>query len=251
MSGLNQNSLGPPLNANSLFMANKWFGGPLPQEIKSDLKDKYLPPDNTHLFEAKTINAEIYKNLNANQKRMDSRIKSVESLISTSSVAMFRAIDMILDTNSVSDKEKALLSILSDIGKIQSFAVSETILLRKQLLRPALSYKYGSLASKIDYDSKELFGEDLGKVVKDLEESSKVMNQVSNRARPFLRGNPRMRGQSRYTQKTFPNQNQYQFSLTQPHMNYNQNMYRGRGRARGRGYQNKNYKFQNFHNKTQ
>ena len=86
---------------------------------------------------------------------MDSRIKSVESLIS---VAMFRAIDMILDTYSVSEKEKALLTILFEIGKIQSFAASEKKLLRKQLLRPVLSYKYGSLASKIDYDSKELFG---------------------------------------------------------------------------------------------
>ena len=77
MPRLNQNSLGPPLNANYLFMANKWFGDPLPLEIKSDLKDRYLPPDNTHLFEAKTINAEIYNNLNANQKRIDSRIRYV------------------------------------------------------------------------------------------------------------------------------------------------------------------------------
>lgn len=234
MSGIDNQIYGPPLSENMLGIAKVWFGKSLDEKIKDELKERHLPPNNTHLLTSKIINAEIYKNLNTNQKKIDAKIKSIETLVNASAEATFRVLDSVIANKG----DKDSISNLADIGKLQALQKNELILLRKNMLRPALSSKYATLANTINFDSTELFGSDLGSDVKKLEETSKVTQQVAAysrgaKTRGFQRGKPQRGGAFRFqgqyqSQSSFqPQQQRFQNPNWRPNLNW-----RGRGRGK-------------------
>ena len=189
--------------------------------------ERYPEPENTENLSSKDINVEIYRCLDPYVKKKDFVLKNVQGMMCTSSIANIRLIEEIanLYKNKKISQQGAntLLKCASDSTKLLARAQSDISLFRKFLMKPHLQFKYQQLCAKKTF-GKNLFGDDLAKEIKDIDEESKIMKTVGKNIR--------------YKNRYEPYRNPY----TQTHSQRGRGFLprvrgaRGNYRARGRGH---------------
>lgn len=200
----------PPLAAK--FATPSGVGRPLPTDIADSLGymithkldphtieetgENYAVPENCPALEIPKVNATVWDNLRPNTRAKDAKIQKVQRILSRGITAVGHSISEVTDT------QQDALALLAN-------AQYELTALRKEFMKPDINPRLGHLLKSTTHCTGQLFGEDLSKQIKDLQEEQKVAAGVGRpggskfgqtRQRPEYRPYPATanRNQERY-----------------------------------------------------
>lgn len=135
----------------------------LEEKTIEDTSAKYPVPKNCSAAEVPKVNPPIWDNLKSSTKSRDLKLQRIQSSLSRGLVALMRT----LDSSQISEEQQDALALLSNTN-------FELNCLRKHLIRPDLNSRFTHLCKPTTPVGKFLFGDDLPKQVKDLQEQQKA-----------------------------------------------------------------------------
>ena len=175
-----QADVGPSLHeeiANStLFLMNN----KLEEKVLDDTAAKYLPPANCATLDAPKVNQTIWDNLSPSTRSRDLKLSRVQKLLTRGITAFAQS----LLPSTLSDQQQDALALLAN-------ANYEMNALRKDLIKPEMNSAYNHLCKASTPVTKFLFGDDLGKRVKDMKEEQRAAVGVVNSRKDPSRGRAR------------------------------------------------------------
>ena len=162
-------------NSLSYLVATK-----LEEKQLNDTTDKYNKPSNCQNLVVPKVNPLIWDNINSKTRSMDLKIQRCEKPLIKGLIALATS----LGGKTLSNSEQDALALFSN-------AVFELNLLRKELIKPDINHKFSHLCKHTNKPSQFLFGDDLPKSVKELEEEHKTVGAMKLPKRNFAsRFNP-------------------------------------------------------------
>ena len=194
--GVHKEIKGAPLDAKSKEVVDNWFTQDCDSEYIKKLKERYAEPENVEHLSGKDMNPEVYRNLPEHIKQRDFWMKSVQTNISTSAVASFRALDLVLQNkqNMKPELVSTLCKHITSATKLIAKASSDITVIRKQHMRFHIHPKYRPLCNKRTYD-KQLFGDNFAATLKETNESNKIVSNIrKERFHPYHNNQQRSRG---------------------------------------------------------
>ena len=154
-----QADVGPDLDeeiaSSTMFLMNN----KLEEKILDETSAKYLPPANCATLDAPKVNQTIWENLTPSTRSRDFKLSRVQKLLTRGLTAFAQS----LLPSTLSDKQQDALDLLAN-------ANYEMNALRKELIKPEMNTAYNHLCKASTPVTKFLFGDDLGKRVKDMKE---------------------------------------------------------------------------------
>jgi len=153
----------------------------------------YQIPENCDMAGPPSVNQEVWKTLSKRAHMQDKALVDIQNLVSVSLAQMIKLTDVLKSQMAVNKEAKKLSSdIFTVLGQIQ-YNLS---IRRRYLIRPSLTKKYSSLCNVSMPITTKLFGDDIGKEIKNCESvlslTRKSFNAVtlpySSRGRPSFRG---------------------------------------------------------------
>ena len=170
----------PPLAAK--FAAPTGVGAPLSDELADSLDfmirhklgkqtiedtgNKYGPPRNCAALDAPRVNPRVWEGLRISAKANDTRLQKVQLAIAKGMTAVAHA----LEGNEESDRSETL----NDALALLAHGHYELNMARKESMRPDINPKLSHLIKDPVQHTKWLFGEELSKQVKELQEEQKM-----------------------------------------------------------------------------
>ena len=178
---------GPPILGNLAARINRYW------ETESDnqttvnfLKNQYLTPENCEEFLIPPVNCELYVKLHPYHKRQDKKLTDIQETLLCSTTAVANMANLVLEE----DKQ----SRMADTKAIVTHALNATILMgnihsklnnkRKELIGKTLPADIKEVCSAQREVINQLFGDDLGKAVREAKELNKLSNDLSPGYRP-------------------------------------------------------------------
>lgn len=219
---------GQPLKANGLMIAQNFFDKEPDDAGLKVISERYFEPENCTNLSGKSLNPELKNRVPKSVRSRDINMKIIQQYVAAGATANLRLIDTITDL--VKGKKldrgtgKSLIATASDSAKLLSKSYGELSLTRKKMLKPFMGKRYSSLGIKRTYGD-TLFGPDLAKEIKAIDEESKLMRGVGRGFNSYQR--PEFRG----------SKNGYQRGRGQFRPQYNSG--RGQWSHRGRGKPNR------------
>ena len=199
----------PPLAAR--FAAASGTGKPLKTDLGSsidymlthklddksleDTAEKYITPDNCEALSVPKVNLTIWENLKSTTRAKDARLQKVQKALMRGITAFARSVD----GTQLSDTQQDALALLSS-------ANYELNCVRKEFIRPEINPKYAHLCKASTHTSKLLFGDDLSKQVKELQEEQKAAVGVVRTGPKF-----QYRSRDRGAYRPYPHANQSRY----------------------------------------
>ena len=132
----------------------------------------------------------------------DKKMQGIETSVVKGATILAKVVDKMakLETEIGNDRFSKLIDECNDVLALLGHASNQINLARKDLLRPVINRDYDYLCNhRIPY-TKFLFGDDISKSAKEIENLSKLSNRLTFNQRPY-RGDPirrRMGGFSRF-----------------------------------------------------
>ena len=223
-----------PVIATSMqyLMTNK-----LAEKALTEMLDKYETPANARAMCVPKVNAPIWDSLKAHTRNVDLKLQKIHKLVMKGTIAMTKG------KSDMNEDEQNSLTCLAA-------ANFEMNMMRRDLIRPGLQEKFALLCKPTVPVTENLFGDDLSKNIKDLDEVHKATGRMARyqggrqggqRYQTYHnnRGNYRGRGRggqqyntsfnSSFLGRGSPNRQQ------QGYRNRLLSARRGRGRGAGRG----------------
>lgn len=184
----------------------------------TEAAEKYTTPDNVPCMKVPTVNEEIWNSVSSKVRSKDIKAQRTQKLLLKGATAM------LTDVNEPSDAQKDGVALLTA-------ANAELNNLRREIFKAEINPKFLPLCKPSVPVTDYLFGDDLGRTIRDLEATQKTTSQVmrgrkfSFRGRPYIRRGSfgATRGRSPFLSQGQPRQ-----------MFYPMNQFRGRGGGRGR-----------------
>ena len=157
--------IGKPINKQLASNIEYLTTHPLDEKNLSDTASKYPSPDNCPTLDVPKVNGTIWENLKGYTRTKDLKLQRVQKALAKGLTAFARSVD----GQDLTDTQQDTLALLCN-------AQFELNCLRRDCIRPDINTKYTHLckASNVLTPSKQLFGDDLSKQVKDLQEEHKA-----------------------------------------------------------------------------
>ena len=159
-----QAPLGPDANDELVDSLNIMLSERLGMENMTTLMDKYVPPNNIPNLVVPKVNPLIWDNIPAKTKSRDLRLQKLQKPL----IKGLIAVTNLMKEKSSPEQEEALALL--------AHANYEVNMFRRESIRPELNPKYQPLCRPEVKVTQHLFGEDLGKVVKDMTEQQKAVS---------------------------------------------------------------------------
>ncbi|XP_053373549.1 uncharacterized protein LOC128546615 [Mercenaria mercenaria] len=139
------------------------------------------------------MNQLIWDAVSPNARTSDRKLQHIEESIVKSGTILVKAVNQLAQIESEhSDVQLGtVIDQCNDVLALLGHANKQVNLTRKDFLRPEMSKEYTHLCSQSRPFTKFLFGDDVSKSAKELEDCSKISNRMFDR-RPF-RGGPTRR----------------------------------------------------------
>lgn len=189
--------------------------------------ERYPAPENTKNILVPKTNPEIWKLLNKGQRVRDARLQKTQSLVTKSITASVGLLNTVRCTRKSGGKPdlKNMENVLTDIVRLTSACFADINSLRKEGMKSGLSDQYKPLCSKSEEgESNELlFGENLADRIRDLGESSKMVNKLQFQPKNFNGGRPFRKGNFFQQPKADPTQRRHYQSQREKKPFYKQN----------------------------
>ena len=220
---------GPPLNQKltKIFQDLIW-NNTKPEKIENLLKS-VLPPENIEGLEPNKVNIEIWRTISHQTKSADLKLQNMQALVQKSFAVIANMADDLYKNRTEKDEKVISQTIKDSIRKCADAAVflgkinQDILNLRREKIAPELNQNYKQLTFKTEDHPKLLFGDDLPKTIKDISETNKVGQSLTQRYQPALKretfiktGKPFLSKGRGYQQRGRPQQN------VQPYPSYQQ-----------------------------
>ena len=211
---------GPPLNQKltKIFQDLIW-NNTKPEKIENLLKS-VLPPENIEGLEPNKVNIEIWRTISHQTKSADLKLQNMQALVQKSFAVIANMADDLYKNRTEKDEKVISQTIKDSIRKCADAAVflgkinQDILNLRREKIAPELNQNYKQLTFKTEDHPKLLFGDDLPKTIKDISQTNKVGQSLTQRHQPALKreifmktGKPFLSKGRGYQQRGTPRQN--------------------------------------------
>lgn len=214
--------------ANSL---NFLISTKLEDKQLTDTYELYVKPGNCPSLTVPMVNPLIWDNISPRTRSMDLKIQRCQKPL----IKALTALTVTLNNKELNSSEQDALALFSN-------SIFEMNMLRKELIKPELQQKFAHLCKPTVKPTQWLFGDNLPKTVKELEEEHKAVGVVkSPKGRYTQRFNPiRMTPQSqanrqRYQQAGWSRSQQRPFLGVRKYSNHYPSTQRGQAPTRNKG----------------
>ena len=236
------------------FVQN-WFGKECNIEVVKSIKENYLEPENTDLLSGKDLNEEIMKTpaMTKTMKSQDLGLKIVQHNLGASASACVNTLGVIRNEKTIpKNVKKALATHITNALIMQAKCMQDITFVRKNIVKPALNIKYADhMVLMQHHDDKKLFGSDLAKDIKEIEENSKASKEIGRVTTGFTPNtHPYLRGRGNFTARY---RGQYRGNFLGRNVRPYQRFQRGgyQNQAQYQGYQPHNMGYQKHQTKGQ
>ena len=164
------------INQKLADIINSRWGKVLSQEKLSPILEKYNRPGNCTSLHPIKVNKEAWANLSADKKQQDLRLANLQQTLEKVAIIVLRASEFLFEIKAHVSSVNSDVTSLVDALALLGHATANISVLRRSSLKPALKREYQALcANNSDFPHGPLlFGEDFGKMVKDVEEARKL-----------------------------------------------------------------------------
>ncbi|XP_071955992.1 uncharacterized protein [Antedon mediterranea] len=162
---------GKPLQEVQADSVNYMITTPLEEKYMTENCQKYPKPINCQNLLVPRVNPLIWENLTPNVQNLDLKIQKCQKPLVKGLVAFLRSADELPTLTKTQEDSVALLAS----------AHFELNQLRKELIKPDLNARYTHLCKTRVKTTEWLFGNNLHKAVKELEEEQKTVGVMKNR----------------------------------------------------------------------
>ena len=205
-----------PIPDNLAKLVGSCLTNKLSDDKLKQVLDKYQRPQNVEGLTLTKINPEIWSKLKPEARSRDIKMQKLQQKISKATTALTQLTDRMLKDKK--EKKSAnwaqYIKVTMDAVSLLGSAIVDINQRHRDLIKPSLNARFRQICSAEIPVSKLLFGEDLAKVVKDLNETNRLSMQMAQAgysrepynkfARRVFLGRGRGRGQrSNYYQPHF------------------------------------------------
>ena len=186
----------------------------LSKKDQRDILDQYKRPENVDNMSVPKVNIELWEDANQNMKNKDMNLSKIQALILTACASVTEIVQKCLTKNKdgITTKEctKALVSL--------SAAFTELTQVRRESFKSGMNHDYKSRLCSTDNEpsTKWIFGDDLGKKIKDIHDTKSISSKlVMRRDKGFekLRHHPfSKKGKQPISRKPFLGKRRFQKS---------------------------------------
>ena len=155
--------IGQPLDDELASSVNYLMSHHFEEKVLDETSSKYPYPSNCQLIDTPKVNQTKWGNLSASVRTRDAKFQRVQKSL-TRGIAAYVSL---LDPAHISTEQQDVLALLCN----SNFEMNA---LRKELIKPDLNSKFTHLCKSTNPVTKNLFGDDLGKQVKDLQDQHKA-----------------------------------------------------------------------------
>ncbi|XP_060572556.1 uncharacterized protein LOC132730607 [Ruditapes philippinarum] len=149
-------------------------------------------PENCEALSVVKMNQLIWDAVSPNARTSDRKLQYIEESVIKSGTLLVKVVNELDKLDSENDgKLGPLIEQCNDVLALLGHANKQINMTRKDFLRPEMSKEYTHLCSQSRPFTKFLFGDDVSKSAKEIEDCSKISNKMFDR-RPF-RGGPARR----------------------------------------------------------
>ena len=168
---------------------------PLEEKMLEDTTAKYPAPSNCPSLDTPKVNAPIWDHLPQPTRSRDVKLQRVQKSLTKGLSALIHS----FPTPQLNDTQQDALALLCN-------ANYELNCLRKELIKPDMAATYSHLCKPNTPVTKFLFGDDLGKRMKDMKEEQRAASGAVKSTKPFARSpyHPYARGAG-YFKRQFQN----------------------------------------------
>ncbi|KAJ8049977.1 hypothetical protein HOLleu_02967 [Holothuria leucospilota] len=137
----------------------------------TDTCTQYLQPDNCPHLVVPKVNPTIWDNLNSKTRSTDLRLQRIQK-------PLVKGLFFFL---LLSPKNKELSETEQDVLALLSNSIFELNMFRKESIKPDLNQRYTHLCKQDVKSTRWLFGDDLSKTVKDMDEEQKTAGVMKHK----------------------------------------------------------------------
>ena len=173
--------VGPEINTQLAAIFNNMLSKRLSEEKLKPKIELYPTPSNVPLLNPPKVNNVIWEKLSANSRSRDINIKRSQVRGTRGMVALAKLTEMLLTAK----KSNGQLDLQAGIKlALDAFALIansnyEVSLRRRESMKREMNPRYAQLAYSSTPVTTELFGDDITKAIKDINETAKVGNAVT------------------------------------------------------------------------
>jgi hypothetical protein len=145
------------------------------------IKDEVTPrPSNCEGLVVVQTNPLIWDSLSAVARSNDKKMQNIEASVVKSATKIAKVVDKMakLETNGDGDVFSSLIDECNDVLALLGQANKQINFTRKDFLRPELNKEYSHLCNHNRPVTKYLFGDDVSKSAKEIEDCSKISNRM-------------------------------------------------------------------------
>ncbi|XP_030842058.1 uncharacterized protein LOC100892194 [Strongylocentrotus purpuratus] len=172
--------LGEPVDEEIANSASYLIMNRLEDKVLADTSAKYLPPSNCEYLDTPKVNSAIWDNLTQRSRTRDLKLQRVQRSLTRGLSAFTQS----LSSQTITETQQDSLALICN-------ANFELNSLRKEFIKPEMNEAYSHLCKPSAPVTKYLFGDDLGKRMKDLKEEQRAAAGAVKQDKPAYRSHQR------------------------------------------------------------
>lgn len=194
-----EDEMGPNVNDSVASVVRKLLEKPASEQALKHKLDKIKRPANCDALQTPKLNSEIWGMLKSGSRSKEIRLHRMQNKIVKATTQIAMVISSITD-ESLGKKArpvdvKTLITNLFGVVGILGSAIQDTSQQRKEEIRWVLPKKFKAMCSAQQPVTSKLFGDDLAKVVKDLNETNRLSQNLMDKP------SYNFKGQSKFASK--------------------------------------------------
>ena len=156
---------GPEISPKLANIINKRFEKKLSADTRKEKQNKYCRPKNCDKMKVPKVNTEVWRQLNAYQKKQDIRVANMQTTLSKAATAVAQVTDHVLSVNKAGKNVDVaeVLTKQTDALTLIGHTMIEMSVKRREAMKPALKREYASLCANEVPITENLFGNELSK----------------------------------------------------------------------------------------
>ena len=170
-------SFGEKINDKLAKTVNSGMKALFSKNNANELSKKYNTPENCEWVRVPLINPELWNSdgLSDSYKASDKLLYKNQKLVTKAMLPIIQIMNQCIEK----DSDNTTFELACDAFQMLSYAHRDSSNIRRHMLKPAVSKTYRKLCSPSTPISEFLFGDDLHKQIKDLNETKKFTHEIS------------------------------------------------------------------------
>lgn len=188
---------GPDIHASLAKIITNMITEKSDDDKVNELRKRYPKPKNCELLTETSVNLAIWNNLSEKARISDIKLQRSQKSLVKGTTAVITVVNEVLNEPEWPPKQK-VVDTLMDSVQLLTNANRELNIRRREALRPELHSSYRHLCSASNPITRELFGDDLTKAVKDITDTNRITSKTNRDNNKYKKDHKRSRDHGSY-----------------------------------------------------